>query len=285
VSGHSADVWSRQDEFRSDASIGVPPQAPSLAGQDWGLPAPRWEVSAARGFGWQRQRAERCSALFDGYRVDHVVGFYRTGVREQGGKWRFDPLDEAAQRHQGETLLAILSRAGAWVYAEDLGVVPDWVRESMADVGVPGLKVLRWERRWDEPAQPFRDPSAFPRASVVTTGTHDTETLAGWWDSATPDERRQCAATASMQAAGLRDDLPFCPSVRDALLRGVFSAGSDFAILPVQDVFGWRDRINDPAAEAGANWTWRLPWPVEDLSANPGSVERAAFLRAIAKGR
>ena len=283
VSGHSADVWSRQHEFRHDASIGVPPDAASLEGQDWGLPAPRWDVSAGNGFSWQRQRSERCAALFDGFRVDHVVGFYRTCVRERDATWSLEPSGEADQRRQGETLLRIFSSAGPMVYAEDLGTVPDFVRESMTALGMPGLKVLRWERRWDEPAQPFRDPSTLPAASVATTGTHDTETLAGWWDAADLEERRQCAATAAMQAAGLQHDAPFSPVVRDALLRGLFAAGSDLAILPIQDLFGWRDRINDP--EATANWTWRLPWPVEDLVAEPAAVERAAFLRAIVPGR
>ena len=84
VSGHSADVWSRQDEFRHDASIGVPPDTASPEGQDWGMPATAMgRQRSAQDFAWQRQRAERCAALFDGYRVDHVVGFYRTCVRER----------------------------------------------------------------------------------------------------------------------------------------------------------------------------------------------------------
>jgi 4-alpha-glucanotransferase len=285
VSGHSADVWSRQDEFRLDASIGVPPDPVSLEEQDWGLPAPRWDVSAANGFAWQRQRSERCADLFDGFRVDHLVGFYRTCVRERDATWSLEPPRKTDQRRQGEALLRIFSSAGAMVYAEDLGTVPDFVRESMTGLGIPGMKVLRWERLWDEPVQPFRDPSTFPAASVATTGTHDTETLAGWWDAADAEERRQCAGTATMQAAGLRPDAPFSAEVRDALLRGLFAAGSDVAILPIQDVFGWRDRINDPAAAATANWGWRLPWPVEDLVAEPAAVERAAFLRAIVPGR
>ena len=75
VSVDSADVWSRQDEFDLSLSVGVPPDAFSATGQDWRLPAYRWDVFAAREFSWLRQRARRNADLFDGYRVDHLVGF------------------------------------------------------------------------------------------------------------------------------------------------------------------------------------------------------------------
>ena len=286
VSGHSADVWSRQDEFRLDASIGVPPDPVSLEEQDWGLPAPRWDVSAANGFAWQRQRSERCADLFDGFRVDHVVGFYRTSVRERDATWSLEPARKTDQRRQGEALLRIFSSAGAMVYAEDLGTVPDFVRESMTGLGMPGMKVLRWERLWVEPVQPFRDPVHLSSASVATTGTHDTETLAGWWDAADAEERRQLRRDADH--AGRRPS-PRCAVLRSRSGTPCCEACSRPArtslILPIQDVFGWRDRINDPAAAATANWGWRLPWPVEDLVAEPAAVERAAFLRAIVPGR
>ena len=281
VSGHSADVWSRQEDFRLDASVGAPPDAGSPDGQDWGLPAYRWDVCAAGGYTWLQQRAARCASLFDGFRLDHLVGFYRTYVRERGGTACFVPSGEADQRRQGEAILDVLRREKADMFAEDLGTVPDFVRESMAALRVPGLKVLRWERHWDEPQQPFRDPGRYPETSVATTGTHDTETLAGWWDAAEEDERRLCAELPVMRAAGLDPNAPFSPAVRDALLRGLFASGSGTVLLPIQDVFGWRDRINDPTPGAHGNWTWRLPWPVDELLSVPEGLERAAFLRSI----
>ena len=85
VNGDSADVWSRQDEFGQEGSVGVPPDAFSETGQDWGLPPYLWDVMRERDFSWLRLRARRMAHLFDGYRVDHVVGFYRTFVRPRGG--------------------------------------------------------------------------------------------------------------------------------------------------------------------------------------------------------
>ena len=279
VSGHSADVWSRQHQFRLDASVGVPPDATSPEGQDWGLPAYRWDVSAASGYDWLRHRATRSAALFDGFRVDHLVGFYRTYIWERDRTAAFSPTDEDDQCQQGESILRLLGEAGAHIIAEDLGTVPDFVRASLAKLRIPGLKVLRWERLWEEPDQPFRDPVHYPRVSVAMTGTHDTETIAEWWDAATKEERRLCADVATMRLAGLTAE-SFSPAVRDALLRGLFAAPSELLLLPMQDIFGWRERINIPGQIAG-NWTWRLPWPVEDLLTEPIALERAKFLSSF----
>jgi 4-alpha-glucanotransferase len=282
VSGHSADVWSRQHEFRLDASTGVPPDAFSEAGQDWGLPVYRWDVMEAGGYEWLRQRVRRCTELYDGFRIDHLVGFYRTFYRERNGASHFIPEGESLQREQGERLMALFSESGERIIAEDLGTVPDFVRRSLASLRVPGLKVLRWEREWHLEGQPFRDPQGYPQHSVATSGTHDNEPLAEWWDAAGPDERRCVTDVPLLRAAGCSTDEPFSPSLRDALLEVLFAAGSDLLLLPVQDIFGWRDRINTPAVVSDANWTWRLPWTVEDLTVQPEALERARFLRTLA---
>lgn len=283
VSGDSADVWARQHEFRTDASVGVPPDAFSETGQDWGLPVYRWDAHAASGYEWLRQRARRCAELFDGFRVDHLVGFYRTYVREKDGATYFVPPAENEQFAQGERLLEIFGSNGAAIIAEDLGTVPDFVRGSLAALGVPGLKVLRWEREWRQDGQPFRDPASYPAVSVAISGTHDTETLAEWWDNADADERARAVEMPRLRAAGIKADDPFSDRVRDALLESLYGAGSDLLLLPVQDVFGWRDRINTPALVCAENWSWRLPWPVDRLLDQPDASERAIALRRLAR--
>ena len=129
------------------------------------------------------------AALYDGYRVDHLVGLYRTFGRPPGGEPFFNPSEEPDQTAQGETILGIFLESGAAIIAEDLGVVPDFVRASLTRLGVPGCKVLRWERDWHAPGHPFVDPREYPPSSAAMTGTHDTETLAGWWATAAIDER------------------------------------------------------------------------------------------------
>jgi 4-alpha-glucanotransferase len=277
VSGDSADVWARQDDFRMDASVGAPPDAFSETGQDWGFPAYRWDRIAAGGFQWLAARARRNAELYDAFRVDHLVGFFRTYVREADGRAGFVPPGEPDQIQQGERVLDALSDSGARLVAEDLGLIPAFVRKTLARLGIPGFKVLRWEREWDAEGKPFKDPTAYPAVSVATSGTHDTETVAEWWDEAPLDERR--AVVAILHDRGCDPGAAFGDRVRDAILDVLLASGSDIAILPIHDVFGWRERINTPALISDANWTWRLPWPVEDLRTNAIASERAAFLR------
>ena len=79
--------------------------------------------------------------------------------------------------------------SGAMIIAEDLGTVPDFVRASLARLGIPGSKVLRWERAWDAAAQPFIDPRSLPSVSATMTSTHDTEPLAVWWENSSREDR------------------------------------------------------------------------------------------------
>lgn len=282
VSGDSADVWIRQDEFRFDASVGTPPDAFSQTGQDWGFPPYRWDVVRDTQFAWLRGRARRAAALYDGYRVDHLVGFYRTYVRPlDGSQPRFEPPGEREQVELGEAVMQVLCAAGAYVVAEDLGTVPDWVRASLTRMGIPGHRVLRWERQWQRPGRPFRNPAAYPPLSLATTGTHDVDPIAAWWDGLDPKERARVGGIPLLRRRGI--DYPqaeFGPDVRDGLLEALFASGSNLLILPVQDVFGWTDRINVPAVVSSVNWTYRLPWPVDCWDSQPEARERAAALRA-----
>jgi 4-alpha-glucanotransferase len=283
VSSHSADVWSRQEEFRVDVSVGVPPDAFSETGQDWGLPAYRWDVVARTGYEWLRNRTRRSAELFDGFRIDHLVGFYRTYMKDGNGRTCFAPADEAAQRDQGERLLTLFSSCGRRILAEDLGTVPDFVRESMAHLGIPGFKVLRWEREWHQTGKPFRDPARYPAVSVATSSTHDTEALGEWWDNADEEERGLVLDIPLMRNRGITPRTAYGDTVRDALTETLMGAGSDLVIFPVQDLFGWRDRINRPASVNSKNWTWRLPFAAEELLANPRVEERARFLRRMSQ--
>jgi 4-alpha-glucanotransferase len=243
-SADSPDVWARQREFRFDATIGVPPDAFSETGQDWGLPPWRWDVMNETGFAWMRARARRYAALYDGFRIDHLVGLYRMYIRpvDKAVPAFFEPGDEPTQVSLGETMIGVLGSGSPSpvLIAEDLGVIPPFVRESMTRLDLPGLKVLRWERHWDQPA---------------TTGTHDIEPLAATDDGQTDEQR---AVT----------------------LQALLLSGSRLTLIPLQDVFGWRERINTPAVVDEINWTWRLPWPVNTWLDDARTVDAADRLRA-----
>src|SRR5262249_29780627 len=240
--GDSADVWARQHEFILDASLGVPPDAFSATGQDWGMPVYRWDVVAMEDYRWLRERARRSADVFDGYRIDHLVGFYRTyGRPKNGGEPFFTPADECSQQQLGERLLDLFRAAGAEIVAEDLGTVPDFVRASLTRLGVPGIRVFRWERYWHSDGQPFRDPIDYPRISVATAGRHDTEPMAVWWARASEDERHRVARLKTIQRLAAGDDFAHAsyePTVRDTLLKALFASTSELLLLPVGDVFG-----------------------------------------------
>src|SRR2546422_3007882 len=186
----------------------------------------------------------------------------------------------------GERILEIFRGAGAEIVAEDLGTVPDFVRASLARLSVPGFRVFRWERHWHSDGQPFRDPADYPAVSVATSGTHDTEPLAAWWERASEDERHKVAALRTIQRIAGGNDIahaPYDTKVRDVLLEALFASGSDLLLLPVQDVFGWRDRINEPATVGDHNWSFRLPWPSDRLDDVAEARERQQQLRAWAE--
>jgi 4-alpha-glucanotransferase len=284
VNEDSVDVWVRQHEFRLDVTVGAPPDAFSATGQDWGMPAYNWDEVAASDFAWLRSRARRAADLYDGYRIDHVVGFYRTFCRPRdGAEPFFSPWDEASQLALGERILGVLQTSRAEVVAEDLGTVPDFVRDSLERLGIPGFRIPRWERHWHMDGQPFRDPTEFPACSVAASGTHDTEPLAIWWELASSDDRSKVSALPAIQrltrGAGLQGD-QYDSTIRDVILESLFESGSDLLLNVVQDVFGWRDRINQPAFVTADNWTFRLPWPIDRVADIPEAGECQARLRA-----
>ena len=279
VAEDSADVWSFQRFFRFDATVGVPPDAYSAEGQDWGLPVPRWEEMRSCGDLWLHQRADRAAELYDALRVDHVVGLYRTYARPlDKSPPFFIPADEPRQRQQGERVLRLLGEK-AEVLAEDLGTVPNFVRASLAAQEIPGTKVLRWENDKGIP----RDVTKFPHVSVAVTGTHDTEALRTWWEGLQDWEREH--QLTQPQLAHLRgpSQTQFTPATKSALLVLAYSSSSDALLVPVTDALGWQDRLNTPGTVGPHNWTFRLPWTAAELFSASEPVAGARELAHLAE--
>jgi 4-alpha-glucanotransferase len=275
ASSESADVWAHRDQFRSDVSLGAPPDDFSADGQSWGLPVYDWAAMDRDELAWLRTRARHASKLFDRFRIDHVVGFFRQWVSRPGEKGAFYPKEEEAQRARGEAVLrAMIDAAGEGaVIAEDLGVIPPFVRETLTRLGVPGYKVLPWER--DASFQPY-DPRSYPALSVATWSTHDTLPITQWWYELEDWERERIAALDAIPL-----DLPE-PERELALIKLLFSAGSDLALVLVNELLGDKTRINTPGTVVDENWSWRLPRPLEDLEGDPAVVARFEAIRALA---
>ena len=276
VAEDSADVWKERRLFRLGLRVGAPPDNFCAEGQDWGLPLFDWRAMEQTDFAWMRRRAKRAGHLFGLYRVDHVIGLYRTYYRsEDGRKSGFSPSDEESQIRLGETLLTIMDEQGE-VIAEDLGMIPEFLRPSFARLGLPGYRVLRWEkddRWWDNRMQQFyRDPAKWPEISVATSGTHDTETQAVWYDQLWSEHRYYLSRIPGL--SHLDCNRGFDDGVRDALLRVLYQSASDMCLIPFQDLLGHREQINVPGSVNDRNWTYRMPMSVESLLADQPTGER-----------
>jgi 4-alpha-glucanotransferase len=275
----SADTWANPRYLRRDARLGVPPDEFSDTGQDWGLPYFDFEAMESDDWGWLRLRALHAAADYDLRRVDHAVGYFRQYIRdEKTPKGRFLPPDEAAQCRLGQRIFQLLSE-GSGIVAEDLGVIPPFVRQTLAELQIPGYRVLRWEK--DDHV--YRDPHQFPEVSVVTTGTHDTETLREWWETR-DDAERAAAAEAWPEFEGLRPPpAGFTPEIHARVLATAEHAASRLCVLPWQDVLGTADRINLPGSMGNANWTYRISTSVEELESQQDVREAAERLRTLTR--
>ena len=232
---------------------------------------------------WLRQRARRCSELYDGFRVDHLIGFYRTFVRERDGRSYFTPPDEPSQIAQGERIMRLFKESGRPHHRRGPRHRPR-LRPRVADAAAhSGAQGAAMGAALAQPAP------AVPRSGALRRRVGGDQRHARYRDPGGMVGRREPGGTSPVRRHSgiarrrLRSRRALHPRIRDALLRALFGAGSDFVIVPFQDLFGWRDRVNVPAVVNDENWTWRLPWAIDELDVLPEARERAGFLRALAE--
>ncbi len=248
----SADVWAYQDIFKLDGNglptvvAGVPPDYFSETGQLWGNPTYRWDRIEETGFEWWVRRLRHTFDLVDLVRLDHFRGFMaawevpageRTAVK---GEWVPGP---------GRRLFAHLRDAlgPLPIVAEDLGVITPDVEETRREFGLPGMKILVFA--FDGDADNPHLPHHHTKDTVVYTGTHDNDTVVGWYAAAPEGVRRY-----------LREYLDRAePRIPYDLIRLAYASAANTAVVPLQDVLGLDTtaRINYPGREEG-NWRWRF---------------------------
>jgi 4-alpha-glucanotransferase len=264
VAPGSADHLAHPEIFRSDEVAGVAPDFFSQTGQLWGNPLYDWPALRRRRYGWWTARLRRTFELFDVARIDHFRGFVAywavpaAAAEATAGRWKRGPgraVFEAARRELGPLRLI----------AEDLGVITPPVTRLRRELGLPGMVVLQFAFDPDD-RDSIHHPDRHESESVVYTGTHDNDTIRGWWESAGDGVREN--ALAAMREAGIDEPEPWWGMVRLAL-----SSRASLAMLQAQDVLGLgaEARMNVPGTE-GTNWRWRL---------EPGALtpELAARLR------
>jgi 4-alpha-glucanotransferase len=249
VSGGSADVQAHPELFLSDAIAGVPPDDFSADGQLWGNPPYDWPAIAAQGYRWWIERLRRVARLADATRIDHFRGFASWwavppgSVTAREGEWRPGPGDALFER-----VRAAVPSLG--LVAEDLGLITPDVVEMLTRLGLPGIRVMQYAFGGGHD-NPHRIDD-HPERAMVVTGTHDNDTIAGWWGSSPEPVRR--AVVEQAVGWGVDDREPH------RMLIGLAHASrAALAVVPLQDVLGLgpEARTNTPGTSAG-NWAWRV---------------------------
>jgi 4-alpha-glucanotransferase len=254
VAEDSADVWSHPELFDLDKDLkphavaGCPPDGFSPTGQLWGNPLYDWDYHKKTGYKWWISRIEHAFHLYDVVRIDHFRGFdayytipYGNETAEKGS-WMDGPgyaLFETVEKALGKRK----------IIAEDLGFLTDSVYELVEKTGYPGMKVLQFA--FDESESSEYLPYQYPRNCVVYTGTHDNETLYGWY-SHTNGHEREFVNNYAM----IGHEMGACWQ----MIRCIFGSVADTAIVPLQDYLNLDNhaRINQPSTLGGQNWKWRM---------------------------
>lgn len=256
VAFDGADSWAHPELFQFDeknepvAVAGCPPDAFAATGQLWGNPLYNWEYHRQTGYDWWMKRMAYSFKLYDQVRVDHFRGFdayysipYGDPTAEFG-HWEPGPGIEIFRRMQevfGKKLPII---------AEDLGFLTPSVRKLLTDTGFPGMKVLEFAFNSKEESDYL--PYNYNSNCVVYTGTHDNDTLVGWYKHMEIEDKE-----FSMAYLG-SEDTPLAKIHWD-FIRLALSSVARLAVIPVQDYLGLGSeaRVNEPST-LGKNWRWRM---------------------------
>lgn len=255
VTYDSADVWSHPYIFKLDSDrkpvvvAGVPPDYFSETGQLWGNPVYDWDVLKDRRYAWWIKRMERSLDLYDLARIDHfrgLVAYWEVDANEKtavNGRWVTVPTDDFFS-----TLRSHLFNLP--LIAEDLGYITADVREVVRSLGLPGMKILQFAFGADMPEHPYL-PHNYDRNCVVYTGTHDNNTVRGWFEN---EADKRCKERVK-EYFGIE---PSAHDIHWTMLRAAMMSVAEIAIAPLQDVLGLGQeaRMNKPAV-ANGNWTWR----------------------------
>ena len=330
---HSCDVFFNRDEFHLEWCGGSPPEGMSQSdpffqqwGQNWGIPLYRWDHMKANGFIWWKTRITRLTEIFQMFRLDHILGFYRIyafpwrpernheflGLSNEEAaaktagrlpRWFLRPDDTEANKNANRAdgdirLRAIIDAAhGAEIIAEDLGWVPDYVRPHLTELGIAGYRIPHWD------CNEFGHPTPgkhFPENSFAMFSTHDHDPVCGIWRGCLETIRRhheQPTPDSGWQAQGARNTLRvlsefaeipitdpfprFTEGVHLRLLKALFDSNSRYASLMVTSLFGIDTRFNSPGTSGPQNWSYRMPWTLEEIKLNPRLSEISRKLAAI----
>lgn len=255
VARDSADVWAHPEFFRTDVVAGVPPDYFSATGQLWGNAIYDWERLAADRYRWWIARGRAALKSFDAIRLDHFRRFEAywevpagetTSIRGQWVKGPGEEFFRALEAELGELPFI----------AENLGVITPEVEVLRHRFGFPGMAILQFAFGNDPQARSFQPHNYMPELAAYT-GTHDNDTVTGWWRSEGGDSVRT-SEDIRIEKARARAYLGTDGHQMNwVLIRTLMSSVAETVLAPLQDVLGLGSeaRMNIPAT-ASRNWRW-----------------------------
>lgn len=275
ISPDSADVWLHREFFDLGFAVGVPPDQFNEDGQYWGFPAYVWPKLKEAKYSFWKKRLESCESYYHIYRIDHVLGFYRLWLIPPGkapGCGFYNPSDlKEAVKVGHEILQNIVEFSKMLPVAEDLGVVPPKITQSLRGLGIAGTNVIRWERDYetDEHMIALED---YEPLSMTTVSTHDSQTLQIWWEKH-PDEVKEFC-----EVARLKYQKKLTKEMRYEILKKSHHSGSLLHINLFQEYLALfddlvskdkkKERINIPGFVLPANWTYRFKYSLEEIASH-----------------
>ncbi|ELR73637.1 4-alpha-glucanotransferase (amylomaltase) [Fulvivirga imtechensis AK7] len=256
VNHDSADCWANVEYFKLDEEkkpvvvSGVPPDYFSETGQLWGTPVYDWDLLKEKQFGWWIDRIKQNLLLFDVVRLDHFrafSAFWEVPADEDtaiNGKWTKCPGHDFFKK------IREIFPSMPFI-AEDLGDIDKAVFRLRDKFKLPGMKILLFAFGEGMGNNQYI-PHHHPHNSLVYTGTHDNNTVVGWYRNMDKDDRKRLASYTGHQRITYKN-------VHKIMQRMALSSVADLAILPVQDVLGLGEEaiMNRPGTSTD-NWSWRL---------------------------
>ena len=277
----SADVWAEKGIFRLDENgaqkvhAGVPPDAFSEDGQDWGNPLYDWDILKENGYDWWLRRLRQCAERFDILRIDHFRGFSEYYAIPEGESPKKGSWQHSAGLAFFRAVSSMLKEENLdmKLLAEDLGFLDAGVKNLLKLTGLPGMDI--WQFTNDEMMAMEPDKAA---CRAFYTGTHDNDTLAGFVKSALQKDQNG-ASDASVHGNLTGKIETECLRI----IRKIYESPAALAMIQVQDMFllGSEARINVPGIAEG-NWTWKMPEKTLQDSFED-TEERAVWFRELAE--
>ena len=254
VAYQSADVWAHQELFELDEKgrplcvAGVPPDYFSDTGQLWGNPLYRWNIHEKTGYAWWIARLRHALQLADWVRIDHFRGFAAywevpaDASNAINGKWVAGP---------GKKLFAAFEKTFPHlpIIAEDLGLITHDVVELRDEFKLPGMRILQFA--FDDGEGNHFLPHHYVPNTIAYTGTHDNDTILGWWNTISDQEKTFARHYLASDGHEIHWDM----------MRAISNSIANLVIFPMQDVLGLsgEHRMNFPGQPDG-NWEWRFSW-------------------------